>query len=332
MAINGIVHGGMESKWGISEESTFGTAIADGGAFEMIEGPIGAVDPGLIRNTDVKHGDGRFLSASNDYVSDKGGLRVISFSDMVVRGKDLGWLLYAVCQNVSEAVGTPFEKTYTIANATTQPNFASNAGYFCTIGIYDTIGGYHRKYPSCILRTLTLTADLAGDGLLRASGEWISGFTESTTATFSGSWAYNTQTYYNFYATPTKTLSGGDVVLYGFDLTITNGAVRTGSTGANGICETYSLGQYEITGNMNVKYDANVVGMFASERAGTSTAIQLACGPDGAIGNFDFTCSTCLLDTVTDDYTEARGRAINVPFKAATSAVITCSDANDRTW
>ena len=336
MAINGLVHAGNESKWGISEESTFGTVIADAGTFEMIESKIGTVDPGIFRDNTVKLGDGRFPAVANDYASDKGGLRVISFSDMVVRAKDLSWLLYAVCQNVSEAAGTPYEKTYTIANATTQPDFSANAGFFFTLGIYDTIASYHKKYTSCILRSLTLSSDLADNGLLMASGEIISGFQESTTANFSGTWAYNAQTHYNFHVTPTKTLAGGDVVLHGFDITINNNAIRVGSTGANGDCETYAIGTgetgYNITGNMKVKYDANVVGMFASDRAGTTTAIQLACGTDGAAGNFDFTCASCLVQNVENDYENAAGRSIDVPFIANTSAVFTNSTANDRTW
>jgi len=334
MAINGVVHAGTESKWGILEMSDFDAAVSATGNHEKIEGPIPTVDPGLMRDNTVKFGDGRFSAVANDFVSDKGGLRVLSFSDMVVRGQDLGWLLYAVCQNISEdAVAQKFEKTYTIANATTQPDFSANAGYFAQIGIYDTIASYHRAYTGCILRTLTLSADLAGDGLLRASGEWISGFTESTTTNFNtGTWDYNPQTYYNFNSSPTKKIGGNDVVLYGFDMTINNNAVRSGSTGANGVCETYSLGQYEITGNIKVKFDANVQGLFAADRAGTTTAIQLATGTDGELYNFDFTCASCLVQNVGDDYENEHGRALDVPFKANTSAVFTVTDAEDRTW
>jgi hypothetical protein len=337
MAISGIVYGGNQSKWGISEESTFGTAIADTGNFEMIESKIGTVDPGVFRDNTVKAGDGRMRNIANDFVSTKGSLRVISFSDMVVRHDDLGWLLYAVCQNVSEAVGTPFEKTFSLSAATSQPDFVSNAGYFFTLGIQDTLTNYDRKYTSCILRTLTLSADLGGDGLLRASGEIISGFNESTTANYNtGTWVYNAQDHFNFHVTPTKKIGGSDIVLYSFDITINNNAVRIGSTGANGDCESYALGigdtGYEVSGNIKCKFDANVQGLFAADRAGTTTALQLACGTDGATGNFDITAASCLVQNVADDYDDARGRALDVPFIAHATTTITCSDALDRTW
>jgi len=265
MAINGVVHGGRESEWGISEESTFMTAIADTGNFEKIEGPIPTVDPGLLRDNTVKFGDGRMRAVANDHVTSKGGLKVLSFSDMVVRQEDLGYLLYAVCQNVAEGAGTPFEKTYTLANATTQPDFSADAGYFCSVGINDTIASYHRKYTSCILRTLTLSSDLAGDGRLMASGEWITGGVELLTANFNtGTWAYGTQAYFNFHKTPTKKVGGSDIVLLGFDLTINNNAVRVGSAGVGGQAETYALATgdtgYEISGNIKAKFDANTQG------------------------------------------------------------------------
>lgn len=337
MAINGVVHGGRESKWGLLEMADFDAAVSATSNHEKMEGPIPSVEPGIFRDNTVKFGDGRMRAVANDFASAKGGLRVISFSDLVVRLEDLGLLLYLVCQNVSEAATTPYEKTFTLANATTQPDFSANAGAFVQLGIYDTIASYHRAYTGCILRTLTLSADLTGDGLLRASGEFISGFAESTTTNFNtGTWNYNTQTYYNFHTSPTKSIGGADAVLYGFDLTINNNAVRVGSTGANGVCETYAIGigesGYDISGNIKVKFDSNMQGMFAADRAGTTTAIQLACGTDGASGNFDFTCSSCLVQNVTDDYDNAMGRALDIPFIANTSAVFTCSDASDRGW
>jgi len=78
--------------------------------------------------------------------------------------------------------------------------------------------------------------------------------------------------------------------------------------------------------------DANTQGTFQADRAGTTTAIQLACGTDGATGNFDFTCASCLLQNTADDYENAMGRALDIPFIANTSAVFTVSDAIDRAW
>jgi hypothetical protein len=335
MAIVGTVAGGHESKWGFVAEATFGGAADDTANYTEFCGPIPSVDSGLFRDNTVKGGDGRMRDAANDFVGDEGGLRVISFSDLIVRLRDLPDLLYLVCQNVSEAVGTPFEKTYTLSTSTTQPNFAADAGYFCQIGIFDTIAAYHRNFRSCILRTLTLSADLSGDGMLRASGEFISGFTQSTAETMTGSWAGNAHNLFNFNKPTAKKIGGNDIVLFGFDLTINNNAVRVGSD-SNGDAETYALATtetgYDISGNMKVKYDTSVQGLIAGDIAGTATAIQLATGVDGASGNFDATFSSTFLQNVQRDYGDARGQAIDVPFIVNSPAVFTVSDAIDRTW
>ena len=195
MAIVGTNYAGTESKWGMAEEATFGTAIADNQAFVMLEGPIPSVDYGVTRINQARNDGGRVKKDTGVYYTQTGGIRQINFSDLVVRRKDLASLLFAVCQNVDEGETPLFTKVFTIDETTTQLNFAANSGYFATIGIYDTIAAYHRKFTSCMLSNLTLTADLTGDGLLKASGTWLSGFAANTTATFSGAWAYNTQNY-----------------------------------------------------------------------------------------------------------------------------------------
>ena len=336
MAIVGTVYGEHESKWGISEESEFGLPIDDIGNFEKLNGPIPTVDKGLYKMNTVKGGDGRMRNASNDFVSQAGGLRVISFSDVILNLEDLGLLLYLVCQNVAEDVGTPYEKTYTLSTSTTQPDFAADAGAFVTVGIFDPIASYHRKYTSCILQTLTLSADLSNDGLLRASGVFISGFTQDTTANFNtGTWNFNTQTLFNLNTLSAKQVLSAEIVLYGFDITINNNAVRVGADSAGG-AETYALATtetgYDVTGNIKCKYDTGVQGAFAADIANTSVGIQLATGTDGATGNFDFTAAACILLDTEKDNADVRGQAINIPFMANSSAIFTVSDAQDRAW
>jgi hypothetical protein len=331
MAIVGTVAAGTESKWGISEEATFGTAIADAGTFEQFEGPIPTgIDYGITRVNEPKFNGSRVNQDAEVYYTDDGGLRVIPFSDMVVRLKDLGLLTYSVTQVMDEGEAAAYAKTSTLDSSTTQPNFAANAGLFVTVGIYDTIASYHRKFTSCILRTLTLSADLAGDGRLMASGEWISGFAPDTTANFSGTWAYNTQTYYNFHTLTTKQIASTDIVLFGWDLTINNNAVRVGAD-SNGDAETYALPFFEVTGNLTVKYDTAVQGLIADSIAGTGRAIQLA------LATFDITLAESFFDNIGKDYGEARGQAITIPFKATHStgtsmAAFTVNDSSDRGW
>jgi len=337
MAIDAVVKAGTESKWGISQSSDF-SAAADGTAnFEQFEGPIPTgIDYGVTRVIDPKANGSRVRQDAERFYTDSGGLRVIPFSDMVVRGRDLGSLLYAVTQNVSEGAGSPFTKTFTINASTTQPDFASDAGYFAQVIINDPIASYHRLWKSCILRTLTLTSDFAGDGRVMASGEWISGFPTTHTANLSGTITYNTQTYYQGNELSAKQIENIDQVVFGWSVTITNGAVRTGSD-SGGDAETYSLPLYDVTGEITCKYDTASLDFISKSLSGVGKEIDLQIGTGGATGHFGILLDEVVFDNTTKDYGDPRGQAITVPFTAlnntgGNTAVFTVSDGLDQTW
>ena len=344
MAIVGTIAAGTESKWGIIQASTaaalgeaaFGTQNDDADSAEMYEGPIPSVDYGVIRINNPLNDGGRVRKDTGVYYTQTGGIRQINFSDLTLRRKDLAPLLYAVCQNMDEGEADQYTKIITIDETTTQPNFAADAGFFASIGIYDTTAAYHRIFPSCILSSLTLSADLTGDGLLKASGTWMSGFIADTTATLSGTWAYNTQNYYDFHAPTTKQVGSADIVLFGFSVTITNGANRVGGTTA-GNAETYALPEYNVTGSLTVKYDTAVQGIIADSLAGTGRKIELATGTAGGVGHFGFVLDECFFDDIAKDYGDQRGQSLTLPFTAdfstgANLAVFTLSDGVDRAW
>jgi len=336
MAINGIVYAGTQTKWGISEESTFGTVIADAGTFQQFEGPPPSVDYGVISDIEPKFSGSRVRKDYESYYTESGGTRVISFSDMIVRRIDLGHLVYGVFQTMDEGETPAYTKVIAISDSTTQPVFTSDAGYFATLGIYDPISSNMRKFTSCILRSLTLTADLAGDGRLRASGEWISGFSSDTTATLSGTWAYNAQNYYNFNSMSAKQINNVDVVLYGWSVTITNNAVRVGAD-SSGDAETYSLPLYDITGEITAKYDAATDSLIADAIAGSGRELDLQVGSAGVAGHFGMLIDEAQFQAPTKDYANEQGQAITLPFTAVDATggnlcTFTISDATDQSW
>lgn len=344
MAISGVVAAATESQWGYVEEATFGTAIADTTAMTKLEGEIPIVaDRGITRFQDVLHGEGRAPQDANMYASEVGGVRVIPFSNVKLRRKDLAVFLYSVLQVMDEGETATFTKVLTTTNSTTQPDFAADAGLFLTIGIEDTIASYHRKYTSCVCRSLTLSSQLAGgDGLLYASGEFVSGFASDTTANFiTGAWAFDALNYINFGAPAVKTIGGEDIVLYGFDLTFNNNLIRIGND-SSGNAESYGIGLgktgYEITGNIRCKDDDNTKALIASDIAATSFAVQLEVGTADTTGNVDFVFADCVGNGVVKEYADDLGRVLNVPFRAvydtapAAMSVITISDGVDRAW
>ena len=345
MAINGLVFAGSETRVGFSEESTFGTAIADGGAFTALEAdlPTG-IDMGVFQEIGVKNTNSRVAQNDMDFTTTAGGLRVVNVSNIKCRRTDIAPLLYAVMQNVSESATTPYTKTFTWDGSegtpTTQPDFSSNAGYFATLGVRGPIASKHYKFTSAIVRSLELSASMTGgDGRLMANAEFISGFAPSVTANYSGTWSYTTQNYFNFSNMTTKTLGGSDVVVYDFSLKLDNKAVRVGNN-SSGHAETYGVGipEYELTGSITLKYDANSLPAIANFLSGTTAALQLAVGSAGSAGHLDFTMPAIITTGPSMDYGRAEGQAITIPFKALYDAggnpliTITLSDGNDFAW
>jgi len=341
MAIDGLVKAGTETRWGISEEATFGTAIADGGAFIQLEGPIPTVDEGVMSDVKTKANGRRVISDIDIFHTQTGGLRTISFSDLLVRKADLAHLLYAVHGGVvSEGATTPYQKSFTWTSTTTQPDYSANAGYFCTVAIYEPLSAKDRKFTSCILSDLTLSADLTGDGRLRASGTFITGFASTAGSTLSGSWAYNTQAYIQCNNPAKKLIASSDIVLYGFDITYSNNAVRVGSDSTGG-AETYFIGGGDtglsVTGNLLVKYDTATDDLIADSVAGTGRKFEFEVGTDGVDGFFDIYLDKIIFGAADKDYGDARGQAVNLPFTAvhltgAAMSVVQIADAVDKSW
>lgn len=353
MAINGVVHP-PTARFGICEEATFGTAILDNTDWDgvavtegfMLECPVPTgIDYGIFQDHEIKNRGGRVAIDSDTFTTQVGQTRIIPVNDIIVRRKDMGHLLYGVCQNVSEAATTPYQKTYTLTGVagseTTQPDFSASAGMFMSLGLYDPIASYHRKWTSCVIRNLTIKWDGAAgsDNRVRADAEFISGFTTTSTANFSGNWGFQTQNYIEFgtgHGAGARQLGGNDIVVYGFEVTINNGANRIGWN-TTGNAETYAIPSYEVTGSVKTKYDANTQGAIAAFIAGTNQAVRLTVGSDGAAGYFDINLPTCKYTGATKEYGAEYGQAIDLPFKAfgttaAAMATFSIADAVDRTW
>jgi len=337
MAISGVVYSGKEVQVGISQEATFGTAIADAGAFVQIaEFDSVSIDYGLTLDLTPKNRGKRIAYDADVYASQTGGLRTITLSNVVFRKVEIAEFLYGVFQNVTEAAATPYMKTFSVSDS--QPNFAANAGYFFTLGIKN-VSNHDEKFTSCIVQELRLRADMVGgDGRLRGDVVIISGFAATTNAAFSGTWTINTQAYFDAHLFDTKTVLTKDVVLYNMEFVINNNAKRFGNN-TSGNCQGYSIGVPELllTGSVNIKYDAETVGFLASMLAGTEGVIEI--GYDTATptdGDIVFDFNEAQLTAVDHDDNREEGIARTINFKgvataAATPEIRVC-DALDQTW
>jgi len=334
MAINGVVFTPKDVLLGLAEEATFGTAIADNAAFiQYPEFDSVTVDYGLTQEMGVRNRSRRMIDDDDVHVSQTGGIRTITISGLRLRNKDAAELLYAVCQDVIEGE-TPFLKTFNI-DWTTQPNFAADAGFFCTIGLDTFIDGYHEKFTSCVGKNIKLSYEGApgGDGNWKADIVFISGFAADTTATFSGTWTVNTQTLIDGHKAATKSIAGSDVVLYKLDVEIENNAERIGND-SDGNCEGYAIGVggngMEIKANATVKYDANVQALKAAYLAGTATALIYT-----VTTYLDIQIGAAIITSFADEGLE-QGAAINIEltgvYKSGSLITIAVTDGTDKSW
>ncbi len=327
-------------RWGWFEESAFGTAgVVDTAAFTWLEGLPPSVDYGLTDDKSIKYRGYQSADTNDSFTSTAGGTVVISFSDVIVRQDEAAILLYSVLQNMTEGAGAGvFQKDLTIASTYAPPDFGADAGLFHTVAIYDVVASNHRLFTSCILRTLTLSADLNGDGRLRASGEFISGFTPVTTANFTDGtkWTPSAQAYFNYAAPTTKTLGGTNILMSAFDFTYNNNAERVGND-SSGDAENYAFGEMEIGGSITALYDPATDHQTTSFLAGTATAIVIDHGSTGVDPALLVTMSKCEHTGNDQDYGSV-ARMVTMPFKAMldttsnAQTVIEVSDGIDRSW
>ena len=329
------------TQWGYTDEAEFDNAAGSPTAsatsnFTTFEGPPPSVDYGLTEDRSIKHRGQVFAHAADSYVSLTGGLRVISFSDMIVRQEDLAVLLYLVTQTMDEGETPAFQKDIDIAAGYVCPDFSADAGLFVSLGIKDTVASFHRHFPSCILRTLTLSVDLTGDGRLRASGEFISGFIPDTAINFNtGTWGFNTQTYYNFAAPTNKKIATVNSLMSGFEMTFNNNAGRVGNT-ATGTAENYKIAipEFEITGSFTALYDAVTDSTLADFIAGSSRALQFTSGTAASAGYSDFSFPTVKFTGNEQDYANENGRMVTLPWKAMGPTLFNgqVDDMTDQSW
>ena len=110
-----------------------------------------------------------------------------------------------------------------------------------------------------------MTADIASNGgVVMCTATFVTGYEPTEAAlTFTGGThtLLTAQTsIFNMHDLSTTTLDGEDILLYGFDISITRPVNRIGFDADNGYQPMgYSVGQYEVTGNINCKRDGEVV-------------------------------------------------------------------------
>ena len=352
MAISGIGPAGSEFEFAISEESTFGTAITATTTdiwklLHVTEIPQWDLS-GIVRDSTMRSRGSRVPHNEDNFITRAGGTILIPFT-CIVTDITYDLLIDAVMQDlVSEDVSTPFEKIWEWDSATTEPDFAGNAGRFYTVALNGGISSEDFIATSCILRDLTISSDPGTNGgRMTASGTFMSGFSSATKFFESGSQAFGTAaqpgtTYFDHCNLVKKTIGGTDMIVESYSITYNNKAVRKGCD-SNGDAEGYSLGVggYEVTGTNRLLYDANSKGLITNSLTSafdTQMILAYGSGADPVTTDGDLLQKINIhIPQAPRDFAAEVGTMIDVSFTGAddgTNEMVENEHANavDRSW
>ena len=136
-------------------------------------------------------------------------------------------------------------------------------------------------FTSCMCTGLTLSGDIASDGgVVMATATFQTGYapTEGTLTFTGGTHTLLTAqtTMFNMHDLTVETLNEQDLLLYGFELSITRPVTRIGfDNGSNFKPMGYSVGSYEVTGSLTCKRDAESLDAI---EVSTPVALALSAG------------------------------------------------------
>lgn len=344
MAIVQQTYSPHQFRAGIAKQSAFGTANttqAEFIALWLTNHPEPSSTP-LIDET--KRADGSVIASTTDrYVAQAGGEHTIAVEGVLTMAQ-AAYLLFGSMQYLtSEGASTPYAKVFTLGTGVVP---ASSVACCFTVLIYDPSGN-NIALQDCVFKTLTLSQSPGSQGgRITFSGTLYSGAiidTTSVTAT-PGDWVSPGTTFYGLsnLDTPTIDIGGGalDVVVYGWSLTIDNGAKAYPAFDSNGHALGMAIGAstagIAITGELTVKYDGNTKDAYEDFLANATLTISLP---------FYATTSTDLTFTInarhkaqpTRDAGADAGVQITYNFEGVYSGstaalVATVEDGVDRSW
>jgi hypothetical protein len=285
----GDIYSSKESKYGIAEEATYGTAIGDDQAFVQLSCPNFTINQDLkFRPKDHAIGQ-RMPDISAIDVDVKGAIHSCTIPMQAVK-IDLAFFLYMVIQKATEVASPPYQKELILPATADIPDFVANEGLFMTLMKYMPVASVSEKLTSCIARKLELSISAdANDGNLFMSAELISAKTAySRTANPSGTWTKSAQSYFNFHDIVTFTVGGNACILKEWKLTIENNAIPIGGSG--GTWANIALPSWNVTNEITIVWDANARTALGAMDSGSEQDIILTWGSTGVDGYLNFEC------------------------------------------
>jgi hypothetical protein len=333
----------QQKRYGIAEQTTWGTAVADTAAAIQLD-----VDPfSIVPNVNIREGrqsQGTRRPFTGSRIHDtKRVAPTFSLPAMEAKKDELDYFLYAIMQSVSEGATTPFSKTFTIPDS--QPDFSSSAGFFMTFWERFPVSLRSRKLKDVIAKSLTLSCEPGGR--LMVAGEFVGRGAMIEGANPTGTWTRSDSDNADYFFWEdidrfTMDFGSGAVNLRpsgSFEITLSHDATPFGHDGS-GNFETFAIVNWNLELKMTIADDltANIRNSFESaHRQGTVCTLEIGWGndPPSADGDLEITCQ-CQITDVSPDSADILG--IEVTGAIATSntsnspITIILANALDRGW
>ncbi len=294
--------GKYDSHLGILQESTFGTVSSDGSNYEKIDiigGATPSFDPAFFEDTEMRNRDVNMADVNDYFSTDNGLWQTYQIPDFIAQSDILGQMLYGVTQQVVEAAGTPFLKTYTLDGAT-NPLFSGNAGFFFTTLIKHPNANESQKLTSCVVDNLRIKFDPTVQGgrcVCSAGLRTAMGYEETSNP--SGTNVFSSITVPTFHnGTSTLSIDSLDLVFYSVEITIESRYAWLGFS--SGKADNIKYMGSAVVMNAVVKYDANSDVLLRSK--GTSLGnVTLNIGTNASAGYFMADTGQCMIREASTD-------------------------------
>lgn len=323
----------------LAQQGIWGTAVADGVAGTILDVEAAVIEPDINERRPNRSNSGqRSLLKENIQLDFKGSMPSLMLKGDAKVG-DLAHFLYAVIQNESEAIGSPFLKTFTFP--ATQPDFTAiaaitQAGWLGTFIEKHPLASQSSKMADAIGTELTLSCDPdAGMGRLQMAGKFIGRGQWVTSATGAGSHARSAQTFFYFHDINVFSYAGVALNPLSVEVKISQPRTKGVSTNLTGDVLTYAIPEYVITAKFKVLWNAAAKGIKNQWGLEYNQPLIISWGSaTPATGYLNIAINAELLKapTVIGDLNAIEFEVQGVWNGATKPVTILLADGVDRTW
>jgi len=332
-----------DKRYGIAEQTTWGTAIADGGAFQEID-----CEPTEIK-ADVKYRETPGVHATRNMTygdigaDEKGALPKLSLTGEA-KYDELDYFLHAFFQNVSEGVSTPFSKTFTLPS--TQPDLTAIAAIATAGQLLTFIERFPAASTSKMIKDVisnSLTLNIVPGERLKFTSELVGRGLTTFNSNPSGTWTRAAAQYWHWEDLDRFTINWGGgaqvcVPVGPIELAYSSDIMGVGQDGTGNVQALHTLYNREGTFTLTFNRDAQAGSAKTNWAAGTAITVNIGWGnasPGTVDGDLDITF-TGKIETLEDTNEDILGTTItgriSAPDAATAPITIIMANALDRTW